>query len=58
MTQRAFNFDEAIATMRWKLGWLTVRWDNGIRGYFQDWPTALSCVLHPNNAHVRLRIRR
>lgn len=57
MKQRPLDFQTETVVMRWRWGWLTVRWQNGIRGYFQDWDTALSCVLHPLNERVKLRIR-
>lgn len=57
--QRAFDFPTLdTVTLRWKLGWLTVRWGTGIKGYFRSWEAALSCVLHPLNDNIRvIRIR-
>jgi hypothetical protein len=37
---------------------LVARWPAlGIRATFRDWPALLEAVLHPLNAHVRLRVR-
>jgi hypothetical protein len=57
MKQAAFLYDREVCVLRWRFGWLTVRWESGVRGYFQTWDAALSCVLHPVNEHVSLRIR-
>lgn len=57
MKQAAFLYDYEVVTLRWRFGWLTVRWANGGRGYFRTWDAALACVLHPLNDHVKVFIR-
>lgn len=57
MKQGAFLYAHEVVVMRWRFGWLTVRWENGIRGYFQNWDAALHCVLYRDNGNVKLRIR-
>lgn len=58
MKQATFGYDTENVVMRWRFGWLTVKWESGVWGVFQSWEPALYCVLHPNNDHVKLRIRR
>lgn len=57
MKQGRFLYEMECVRLRWKLGWLTVRWDSGIRGYFQTWDAALSCVLGPRSGNVKVFIR-
>ena len=57
MRQADFGYGRELVVMRWRFGWLTVRWESGVWGVFQSWDAALSCVLHPLNDNVTLRIR-
>ena len=38
---------------------LVARWvELRIQATFRDWPTCLDAVLHPLNAHVKIRVRK
>lgn len=56
-TQGRFYYEREGVVLRWKMGVLTARWENGVRCFFRSWEAALGCVLHPNNDKVLLRIR-
>ncbi len=66
MNQPEFDFrpeyaampEHPIAVLSWRDDGVSSVWPEfGISAWFQDWDVALSCVLHPNNSHVALRIR-
>lgn len=59
--RRVFNMPpewrRVECVVRWRFGWLTVRWTHGTKAFFQNWESALATVFHPNNADALVRIR-
>lgn len=45
-------FDEPWTVARWRFGWLTVRFADGMRGVFSSWNAALFAL-----EHERMRVR-
>jgi hypothetical protein len=54
--------EHPICIMRWnaELEMVETEWpefERLITARFKDWHVALSCVLHPLNSHIQLRVR-
>ena len=55
-----FPPEHPVVVLRWDPvdEMVTSNWlELGLYARFRDWPTALELVLHPNNAHVRVKVR-
>lgn len=46
-------FDYPVTVARWRFGWLTVKWPDGVWGVFACWNAALFCLEHEKGLRIR-----
>ena len=50
--------DRPVVILRWRDDGVAARWPEfGLSYWFPSWPAAFDAVLHPVNAHVRVKVR-